>query len=150
MRKEANPRGPRRRSPNRSTALHDWRSRLRPQILCDLVEQSKDLSWSRRLITLLLDELHVGDEFYHLVDSADPSVPQQYPQLVAIALLLRHSWFPEDLADTAVWLGLSSTHLTEPKLASSVQPATADTAPSAGSPPSTPRTCTPLKGDPTC
>jgi lambda repressor-like predicted transcriptional regulator len=31
----------------------------------------------------------------------------QYPRLLAIALLLRHSWCPQDLARTARRLGLS-------------------------------------------
>ena len=138
MRKQTNRHGPKRRSRNGSDPLQDWRRRLRPQILSELVEQSNDLPWSSRLITLLLSELHVGDEFYDLVDSADQPAPQQYAQLIAIALLLRHSWFPEDLADTAVWLGLSSTLLTESELASSPQSPRADPA-SAGSPPPTPR-----------
>jgi hypothetical protein len=32
--------------------------------------------------------------------------PSQYPRLVAVALLLRHSWCPEDLERTATRLGL--------------------------------------------
>jgi hypothetical protein len=139
----------RRRSRNGSDPLQDWRTRLRPQILSELVEQSADLSWSSRLITLLLNELHVGDEFYDLVDSAEQPAPQQYPQLVAIALLLRHSWFPEDLADIAVWLELSSTLLTDSARAPLIEPEAADS-PSPRSTRATPRTCTPLKGDPTC
>jgi len=74
------------------------------------------------LITLLLEELYVSDEFYELVDPGDPPLPHQYPQLVAIALLLRHSWFPEDLADTSGWLGLPSALPNERELASSTQP----------------------------
>jgi hypothetical protein len=31
----------------------------------------------------------------------------QYPRLLAIALLLRHSWCPRDLSSTATRLGLS-------------------------------------------
>ena len=149
MRKQNDQRKPTRRPRNGSDPLQDWRRRLRPQILSELVEQSNDLPWSSRLITLLLSELHIGDEFYDLVDSAEQPAPQQYPQLIAIALLLRHSWFPEDLADTAVWLGLTSSLLTESELASSPQPPLADAAP-AGSPPLTRRAFTPLKGDPTC
>jgi hypothetical protein len=48
-----------------------------------------------------------------------------------------------------VWLGLTSTLLTESELASSPQSPLADAAP-AGSPPPTRRSLTPLKGDPTC
>ena len=149
MRKQTDQHKPTRRSRNGSDPLQDWRRRLRPQILHQLVEQSNDLPWSSRLITLLLSELHAGDEFYDLVDSAEQPATQKYPQLIAIALLLRHSWFPEDLADTAVWLGLTSSLLTDSELASSPQSSLADAAP-AGSPPPTRRVFTPLKGDPTC
>jgi hypothetical protein len=145
MRKQTDRRKPTRRSRNGSDPLQDWRRRLRPQILHQLVEQSNDLPWSSRLITLLLSELHVGDEFYDLVDSAEQPGPQEYPQLIALALLLRHSWFPEDLADTAVWLGLTSTLLAESALTSSLQSSAAEPAP--GSPPSTPHL---WKGDRTC
>jgi hypothetical protein len=81
-----------------------------------------------------------------LVDSAEQPAQHQYPQLIAIALLLRHSWFPEDLADTAVWLGLTSTLLAESALTSSLQSSAAEPA-SPGSPPSTPHL---WKGDRTC
>jgi hypothetical protein len=91
----------------------------------------------------------VSDEFFNLIESTDYPRPDQYPQLVAIALLLRHSWFPEDLSDTTVWLGLPSTRLTEPKRVASNQPATPDTAAATGRTPSTRRVCPPLKGDPT-
>jgi len=64
-------------------------------------EPSNDLPWSSRLITLLLSELHVSDEFYDLVDSAEQPGPQEYRQLIVIALLLRHSWFREDERGTA-------------------------------------------------
>jgi hypothetical protein len=39
----------------------------------------------------------------------------QYPRLLAIALLLRHSWCPQDLARTATRLGLSRPPLLTPE-----------------------------------
>jgi hypothetical protein len=39
----------------------------------------------------------------------------QYPRLLAIALLLRHSWCPQDLARTATRLGLSRPTLLTPE-----------------------------------
>lgn len=151
MRKATDRRKAIRRSQNQTTPLQAWRSRRRPQILRTLVDQTSDLSWSRRLITLLLEELHVSDEFDDLVDSIDPPRPQQYPQLVAIAVFLRHSWFPEDLDRIAVWLGLPSTLLTEPASTSSPQSATADrTCGSTRATRSRSPGCTPQKGDSTC
>jgi hypothetical protein len=40
----------------------------------------------------------------------------QYPRLLAIALLLRHSWCPRDLARMAARLGLSRPNLITPNL----------------------------------
>jgi hypothetical protein len=99
---------------------------------------------------MLLEELHISDEFLNLVASNDYPDPDHYPQLVAIALLLRHSWFPDDLSDAAVWLGLPSTLLTEPTLASSFQSAATDAATPAGQAPSTRVVGTHLKGDRPC
>ncbi|MGH9161216.1 MAG: hypothetical protein ACRD2X_14675 [Vicinamibacteraceae bacterium] len=81
-------------------------------ILRSLVDQTRDLSWSRYLITLLLDELHVGDEFLDLIDADGRVDLRQYPQLVAIALILRHSWSPDDLVATARRLGFRLPRVT--------------------------------------
>jgi hypothetical protein len=87
--------------------LADWRCLTRPVILDDFLDRTRDLRWSRELIDLLLDELHVSDEFDDLI-GRDPSPAQvNYPQLVALALVLRHSWFPEDVARVIADPGLS-------------------------------------------
>ena len=87
--------------------LADWRRLTRPVILDDFLNRTRDLCWSRELIDLLLDELHVSDEFDDLV-GRDPSPTQvNYPQLVALALVLRYSWFPEDLARIVAEPGLA-------------------------------------------
>jgi len=85
------------RSKARHTDLADWRRLTRPFILDDFVDRAGDLSWSRELIDLLLEELHVSDEFDALIDRIPPAQIND-PQLVAFAMVLRHSWFPEDLA----------------------------------------------------
>ena len=144
----------RRSSPNPSSPppidLADWRRRVRPRVLPELVNQTRALPWSRRLITLLLEELHVSDEYFNLTESNDYPDSDQYPQLVGIALLLRHSWFPDDLSAATVWLGLPSTLLAEPTLASSLQSIATDAATPAGQVPSTRLVGTHLKGDPAC
>ena len=84
-------------STTRRDDLADWRRLTRPLILNDFLGRTRDLCWSRELIDLLLDELHVSDEFDDLVGRVPPSAPVNYPQLLALALVLRHSWFPEDL-----------------------------------------------------
>jgi len=87
-----------RASTTRRDDLADWRRLTRPLILNDFLGRTRDLCWSRELIDLLLDELHVSDEFDDLIGRVPPSAPVNYPQLVALALILRHSWYPEDLA----------------------------------------------------
>jgi hypothetical protein len=87
--------------------LADWRRLTRPVILDDFLDRTRDLRWSRELIDLLLDELHVSDEFDDLIGRVPPSAQVNYPQLVALALVLRHSWFPEDLARIIAEPGLS-------------------------------------------
>ena len=89
----------RRASPaTRRDDLADWRRLTRPVILENFLKHTRDLRWSRELIDLLLDELHVSDEFDDLIGRVPPSAPVNYPQLVALAVILRHSWYPEDLA----------------------------------------------------
>jgi hypothetical protein len=86
--------------------LADWRRLTRPVILENFLERTRDLPWSRELIDLLLDELHVSDEFDDLIGRVPPSQQVNYPQLVALALVLRHSWLPEDLARAIAEIGL--------------------------------------------
>jgi hypothetical protein len=110
MRNEHDRRSPRtRRRPSRATDrdLADWRRLTRPLILDDFVDRTRDLAWSRELIDLLLDELHVSDEFDDLIGRARARAQVTYPQLVALALVLRHSWFPEDLVRIIAEPGLS-------------------------------------------
>jgi hypothetical protein len=65
------------------------------------------LTLSRGLLHALLEELHISDDFDVLVGRVARLPASQYPRLLAIALLLRHSWCPQDLARTARRLGLS-------------------------------------------
>jgi hypothetical protein len=58
-------------------------------------------------VNTLLDELHVSDEFDRLVGPISHLPASQYPRLVALAVLLRHSWSPHDLSRTAARIGLS-------------------------------------------
>jgi hypothetical protein len=49
-----------------------------------------------------------------LVGRVSRQPASQYPRLLAIALLLRHSWCPQDLARTATRLGVSRPTLLTP------------------------------------
>ena len=81
--------------------VHDWRRHGRLDDLRALAEGAGGLTLSRELLHALLEELHVSDDFDVLVGRVAHRPASQYPRLLAIAVLLRHSWCPQDLARTA-------------------------------------------------
>jgi len=87
--------------------VQHWRERHRHAVLQELADGSQGVAWTRRLLNVLLEELHVTDEFDRLVGPTSRLPASQYPRLVAIALLLRHSWSLYDLARTGSRIGLS-------------------------------------------
>jgi hypothetical protein len=80
--------------------MPQWRGQHRPAVLEAIAVRTRGLTWSERLLDLLLEELHVGDDFDRLVGSTRGLGCALYPQVVAIAVLLRHSWSEQDLART--------------------------------------------------
>jgi hypothetical protein len=86
--------------------VDDWRQQGRLDDLRALAEGADGLVLSRGLLHALLEELHISDDFDVLVGRVSRQPASQYPRLLAIALLLRHSWCPQDLARTATRLGL--------------------------------------------
>jgi hypothetical protein len=94
--------------------LSNWRENHRFEEVRALANRARDLTWSRGLLDSLLEELHVGDDFDVLVGRVAHLPTSHYPRLVAIALLLRHSWCPEDLERTASRLGLLPVFTTKP------------------------------------
>ena len=106
-------------SPHKTTWMReraqvdDWRQHGRLDDLRAVAEGAVGLVLSRGLLHALLEELHISDDFDVLVGRVARQPASQYPRLLAIALLLRHSWCPQDLARTATRLGLSrQTHRT--------------------------------------
>jgi hypothetical protein len=93
-------------TPDRVRVQH-WRERHRHAVLRELADRSQGVAWTRRLLNVLLEELHVTDEFDRLVGPTSRLLASQYPRLVTIALLLRHSWSLHDLARTGSRIGLS-------------------------------------------
>jgi hypothetical protein len=86
--------------------LDNWRRDHRFEDLRSLADSARSLEWSRGLLYALLEELHVSDDFDVLVGRVARLPTSHYPRLIAVALLLRHSWSPEDLERTATRLGL--------------------------------------------
>jgi hypothetical protein len=146
---QSHPRTRRTSSAARRHDLADWRRLTRPVILDDFLNRTLDLRWSRELIDLLLDELHVSDEFDDLIGRVTPQAQVNYPQLVALALILRHSWFPEDLARIIEEPGLSPSP-TAPAVTCAPSPEVIDAASRRGTTSHSvlPRhTCAPQKGE---
>ena len=65
----------------------------------------KKLSWTPALFALLLDELYVDDLFTTVVGNPDAIPPRGYAHAVAVAIVLRHSWRPDDLEAVVDRLG---------------------------------------------
>jgi hypothetical protein len=86
--------------------VDDWRRQGRLDDIRALAEGASGLVLSRRLLHALLEELHISDDFDVLVGRVARLPTSHYPRLIAVALLLRHSWSPEDLERTATRLGL--------------------------------------------
>jgi hypothetical protein len=56
----------------------------------------------------LLEDLHVEDEVIELIGNLDRLPVHRYPQAVAVALALRHSWRPDDFEELVDRLGLGN------------------------------------------
>ena len=67
-----------------------------PAVVRLLGEGADGLVLSRGLLHALLEELHISDDFDVLVGRVACQPTSPYPRLLAIALLLRHSWCPQE------------------------------------------------------
>jgi hypothetical protein len=76
-----------------------WRRDARPRLVRSAVSATRALRLSPALVKTVLEELYVDDQFEELLGVAPGDLrPGQYPQAIAVALILRHSWHPNDLA----------------------------------------------------
>jgi hypothetical protein len=89
------------------TEAECWRRELRPRAMRLMAARTRHLAWSRALVSVLLDELQPDDLFAEIVGAPNRLAPSQFPQAVAIALLLRHSWRQADLTQIARRLGIT-------------------------------------------
>ena len=91
---------PKRRSSRPTdSATRRWRRETRPESVRAAVSATKALRWNRPLIEAVLEELYVDDHFEELLGRAPGELRHgQYAQAIAVALILRHSWHPNDLA----------------------------------------------------
>jgi hypothetical protein len=73
------------------------------------VRQTAGLRWSEQLLAVLIDELYVDEDFVALLGEPEMLPVRRYPQALAVALALRHSWRPDDFARLVKRLGVSKS-----------------------------------------
>lgn len=103
------PRPSNRRSPSSGDATTKrWRRNVRPRAIRSAVAATGSVRWSPSLMEVLLEELYVDDCLEELLGTAPDALRvRQYPQAVAVALILRHSWRADDLACILARLGVT-------------------------------------------
>src|SRR5262245_37769970 len=84
-----------------------WREQLRPGAMRIFAERTARLPCSRALLKLLVEELYPDDLFTELMGNLDRVPPRRWPQVVAIAVALRHSWRRDELVRIARRLHVS-------------------------------------------
>jgi len=84
-----------------------WRDEVRPRLLRRFAARTAKLQWSRALLIALVGELYPDDLFTALVGRLDRVPRQRWPQVIAIAIALRHSWRRDGLARLARRLRIS-------------------------------------------
>ncbi len=88
-------------------ATRRWRREVRPRILRWAATATESLRWSPALVELLFEELYVYEGLEDLFGARVRELKKsQYPQAIASALILRHSWRADDLACILERLGL--------------------------------------------
>src|SRR5262249_29702275 len=75
-----------------------WREELRPRALRLFAARTATLPWSRALLKLVVRELYPDDLFAELIGNLDRVPRRRWPQVVALAVALRHSWRQDGLA----------------------------------------------------
>lgn len=86
-----------------------WRRQVRPDVLRRALDATSSVAWSAVLLELLANEMYVEDALEALLGTSLRSLDvSRYPQAVALALVLRHSWQPDDLKYVLDQLGLPS------------------------------------------
>ena len=77
----------------------DWRSTFRPAILRRATLATTGLDWCSALFRTLLKNLRENDGLEALLGPMQKNLPvAAYPQVIALALILRHSWGASGLA----------------------------------------------------
>jgi hypothetical protein len=111
-----------------------WRNELRPRVLRVFAARATKLTWSCALLKLVVEELYPDDLFTELVGNLDRVSPRRWPQVLAIAVALRHSWRRDGLTRVANRLRVSLAPPTPPPSRSVVRRSRPSRSPLSGSP----------------
>ena len=74
-----------------------WREELRPRALRLFAARTASLPWSRALLKLVVRELYPDDLFSELIGNLERVPRRRWPQVIALAVALRHSWRQDGL-----------------------------------------------------
>jgi ParB/RepB/Spo0J family partition protein len=86
-----------------------WRTELRPRAIRLVADRTAKLTWSRMLLRLLLEDIRIDDLFLDVIGKPDALPASKYPQAVAVALAIRHSWQRESFTTFSKRLGVKVT-----------------------------------------
>ncbi len=86
-----------------------WRQELRPRAVRLVAERTAKLAWSSMLLRLLLEDIRPDDVFVELLGKPERISAKRYPQALAVALALRHSWQREEFLTFSKRLGVKVT-----------------------------------------
>jgi hypothetical protein len=86
-----------------------WRAELRPRAIRDFASRATHLPWSRALLKAAIEELYPDDLFAQIVGDLDRVPRRLWPQALAVAIALRHTWRRDGLTRIAAQLRLSPT-----------------------------------------
>ena len=78
-----------------------WREELRPRSLRLFAAHTTKLQWSRALLKLVVHELYPDDLFSELIGNLERVPRRRWPQVIALAVALRHSWRQDGLTQLA-------------------------------------------------
>lgn len=84
-----------------------WRRKDRDEEVQRAIEATKALRWSPELMEVLLEELCVDEWLDEHFGRAGTVSLSKVPRVLAAAVILRHSWHPDDLDDVLRRLGIS-------------------------------------------
>ena len=91
---------------NQRAEAERWRTELRPRAVRVIADRTAKLGWSPMLLRLLLEDIRPDELFLDIVGKPDRLAAKRYPQAIAVALALRHSWQRQDLFTFSKRLGV--------------------------------------------